>query len=78
MTQSKESDNWSRFREVGLFRVGVHYDTRVKVTAPDGESFEVDVLPIQIKSGENTFFTPKPYEAAKVIRLFPKEDSSCI
>ena len=72
MTEVKNGTDWSRLKDAGLFREGVHFDTNVTAITPEGKIIEIDVFPIHVDGEENTFFAPLSSEAAKTNQILPK------
>jgi hypothetical protein len=68
----QDNDRWAGLRAAGLLRRGVHEDTTVTATAPDGSTVVIAVRPIRVNGGQDTLFVPPREEAASMARLFPK------
>lgn len=77
-TIRKAGQDWSQFRAAGLFRDGVHTDTRVVARTPNGDHVEMNVVPMHVNGGQDTLFAPPPDEAANMRRVFPREQTSCV
>ena len=78
MTESKTGQDWSQFRAAGLFRDGVHNDTRITARTPDGNEIDMDVVPMHVNGGQDTLFAAPPEEAASMARILPKKQTNCI
>jgi len=72
MIEVKNGTDWSRLKDAGLFREGIHFETNITAITPEGETIEIDVFPIHVDEEKNTLFAPLPTEALKMNKVIQK------
>ncbi|MCL4353400.1 hypothetical protein M1615_02935 [Patescibacteria group bacterium] len=72
----EKSSGWSLLEKAGLFRRGVHADTKIDAKAYNGQRIEIKVVPITVNGGKDTLFVPPPEEAEKVSIIFERRQYS--
>lgn len=61
---------WADFKAVGLYRDGIHHDSRVIAKKADGGTVEIDVSPVHVSEG-GTLFVPNISEARIFREIMP-------
>lgn len=69
---NENAARWAGLKTAGLFREGVHTDTKVIAITPSGQNIELSVVPVPVNGKRDTFFVPPPSEAANMAKIFPR------